>query len=81
MLAVYPDTTSLYRAEVMAIPPGLQAGARVRRPPLECPARTDGPQSVASGKKEAQYKLKFEDDDDQVKSVDAALVVECPPAQ
>ncbi|CAL1713153.1 unnamed protein product [Somion occarium] len=62
VMALYPDTSCFYRAEVIASPRDLQASrsASVRQGPT--------------------YKLKFEDDDDQVHTVSAQWVVEWPGA-
>jgi len=60
VLALYPDTSCFYRAEVIASPkepPSVRGQATVQK---------------------RFYMLKFEDDDDQVHSVLAELVVEWP---
>ncbi|KIJ64434.1 hypothetical protein HYDPIDRAFT_132292 [Hydnomerulius pinastri MD-312] len=62
VMALYPDTSCFYRAEVIASPKDLQ-------PP--------GGRGVSS-KHISMYKLKFEDDDDQEHSVLAQWVVEWP---
>ncbi|EMD39968.1 hypothetical protein CERSUDRAFT_63483 [Gelatoporia subvermispora B] len=63
VMALYPDTSCFYRAEVLASPRDLQSG------------RTGPPgKSMAA----PMYKLKFEDDDDQEHHVSAQWVVEWP---
>ncbi|KAI0049716.1 hypothetical protein FA95DRAFT_1537721 [Auriscalpium vulgare] len=62
VLALYPDTSCFYRAEVLASPRDLQPPGR--NPP--------------SSKVLPKYKLKFEDDDDQEHTVSAQWVVEWP---
>ncbi|KZT12024.1 uncharacterized protein LAESUDRAFT_719985 [Laetiporus sulphureus 93-53] len=64
VMALYPDTSCFYRAEVVASPRDLQPAGR----------------AGSSSKHLAlpMYRLKFEDDDDQVHSVSAQWVVEWP---
>ncbi|KAF8635951.1 hypothetical protein AX15_000117 [Amanita polypyramis BW_CC] len=62
VMALYPDTSCFYRAEVTATPKDLQTPGR-------------GP---PSSKYTPTYKLKFEDDDNQEHSVAAQWVVEWP---
>ncbi|KAF8630883.1 hypothetical protein AX17_005241 [Amanita inopinata Kibby_2008] len=62
VMALYPDTSCFYRAEVIATPRDLQLPGRA--PP--------------SSKQMPTYKLKFEDDDNQEHSVAAQWVVEWP---
>ncbi|KAI6122503.1 SGF29 tudor-like domain-containing protein [Pisolithus croceorrhizus] len=61
VMALYPDTSCFYRAEVVAAPSDLHPPGR-----------------GVSSKHISMYKLKFEDDDDQVHSVLAQFVVEWP---
>lgn len=62
VMALYPDTSCFYRAEVLASPNDMHPPGR----------RTQGAQSRPT------YKLKFEDDGDQEHSVSAQMVVEWP---
>ncbi|KAH7885387.1 SGF29 tudor-like domain-containing protein [Phlebopus sp. FC_14] len=62
VMALYPDTSCFYRAEVIASPKDLQPPGR----------------GGVSSKHISMYKLKFEDDDDQEHSVLAQWVVEWP---
>ncbi|THH27998.1 hypothetical protein EUX98_g6199 [Antrodiella citrinella] len=64
VMALYPDTSCFYRAEVIASPKDVQPGNR----------------NAPSSKQTAVpiYKLKFEDDDDQEHVVSAQWVVEWP---
>ncbi|KAH9979962.1 SGF29 tudor-like domain-containing protein [Lactifluus volemus] len=62
VMALYPDTSCFYRAEVIASPRDIPTQGRV-----------SGQNSGAT-----YYKLKFEDDDDQEHMVSAAEVVEWP---
>ncbi|KAF8895532.1 SGF29 tudor-like domain-containing protein [Infundibulicybe gibba] len=64
VMALYPDTSCFYRAEVIATPKDMQPSGRVT------PALKYMP----------TYKLKFEDDDNQEHSVAAQWVVEWPGA-
>lgn len=61
VMALYPDTSCFYRAEVVAAPSDLHPPSR-----------------GVSSKHISMYKLKFEDDDDQVHGVLAQFVVEWP---
>lgn len=80
VMALYPDTSCFYRAEVLASPNDMHPPGRVSQfYPYEAndphhidPKRTQGAQS------RPMYKLKFEDDGDQEHSVSAQLVVEWP---
>jgi SAGA-associated factor 29 len=64
VLAIYPDTTSFYRATVLMPPiPGTGNGIGVKEQGL-------------LGAKKGKYVLQFEDDDEKSKEVDAGLVVE-----
>ncbi|OSD07247.1 hypothetical protein PYCCODRAFT_1430489 [Trametes coccinea BRFM310] len=62
VMALYPDTSCFYRAEVIASPRDLNPGGR----------------GNGSTKQVPMYKLKFEDDDDQEHMVSAHWVVEWP---
>ncbi|KAI0720477.1 SGF29 tudor-like domain-containing protein [Cerioporus squamosus] len=62
VMALYPDTSCFYRAEVIANPRDLNATSR----------------GGQNGKQIPMYKLKFEDDDDQEHMVQALWVVEWP---
>ncbi|RPD62404.1 hypothetical protein L226DRAFT_544265 [Lentinus tigrinus ALCF2SS1-7] len=62
VMALYPDTSCFYRAEVIANPRDLNAAGR----------------SGQAAKQIPMYKLKFEDDDDQEHMVQALWVVEWP---
>ncbi|KAH8104552.1 SGF29 tudor-like domain-containing protein [Cristinia sonorae] len=64
VMALYPDTSCFYRAEVIASPRDTQAANR------------NGPSSKQTAM--PFYKLKFEDDDDQEHVVSAQWVVEWP---
>lgn len=63
VMALYPDTSCFYRAEVLASPGDIHSHGR------------RGTQAAQS---KPMYKLKFEDDGDQEHSVSAQLVVEWP---
>jgi len=62
VMALYPDTSCFYRAEVLASPRDMQPSGRMAPSSHYLPT----------------YKLKFEDDDDQEHSVAAQWVVEWP---
>ncbi|KAF5360947.1 hypothetical protein D9756_004801 [Leucocoprinus leucothites] len=62
VMALYPDTSCFYRAEVIAAPKDIQPSGR----------------AAPSSKYMPSYKLKFEDDDNQEHSVAAQWVVEWP---
>ncbi|KAK2465189.1 hypothetical protein APHAL10511_002543 [Amanita phalloides] len=62
VMALYPDTSCFYRAEVIATPKDLQPTGR----------------APSLSKHMPMYKLKFEDDDNQEHSVAAQWVVEWP---
>ncbi|OBZ71653.1 SAGA-associated factor 29 [Grifola frondosa] len=64
VMALYPDTSCFYRAEVIASPRDMQPGGRT------------GPSAKQTHI--PMYKLKFEDDDDQEHCVSAQWVVEWP---
>ena len=63
VMALYPDTSCFYRAEVLASPKDVQPAGR-----------SNGP-----AKAQPMYKLKFEDDENQEHSIHAQWVVEFPP--
>ncbi|KAG8968766.1 hypothetical protein FRC03_006223 [Tulasnella sp. 419] len=63
VLGLYPDTSCFYRAVVVAGP---------KDPPT-------GSGRTVSSTKAPSYRLKFEDDDDQVRAVGIQWVVEAPP--
>ena len=80
-MALYPDTSCFYRAEVIASPSDTHPATRV------CPFRSREVQrsSVIDLKRATQevqskpmYKLKFEDDGDEEHSVPAMFVIEWP---
>ncbi|KAF4577175.1 SAGA-associated factor 29 [Pleurotus pulmonarius] len=62
VMALYPDTSCFYRAEVVATPQNMQPSGR----------------NAPSSKYMPTYKLKFEDDDNQEHAVAAQWVVEWP---
>jgi SAGA-associated factor 29 len=72
-MALYPDTSCFYRAEVIASPNNITTQGRVSAS-IDRPNRTDWVQGSGT----TYYKLKFEDDDDQEHMVSAAEVVEWP---
>lgn len=75
VMGLYPDTSCFYRAEVVAAP-----GTRVRKILLFTGSGLIFilSQSSSASSKTSMYRLKFEDDDDQVRTVAAHLVVEWP---
>lgn len=75
-MALYPDTSCFYRAEVVASPRDMQPAGRVGNRTRTRFAHDvhNGPQ----GSSTPTYKLKFEDDDDQEHLVSAQWVVEWP---
>lgn len=78
-MALYPDTSCFYRAEVIATPKDLQPLGRVSYHFTERgSALTSSAQAAPSSKYMPTYKLKFEDDDNQEHSVAAQWVVEWP---
>ncbi|GBE84923.1 hypothetical protein SCP_0701050 [Sparassis crispa] len=64
VMALYPDTSCFYRAEVVASPKDMQAVGRTGSSTKHMPI--------------PMYKLRFEDDDDQEHYVSAQSVVEFP---
>jgi SAGA-associated factor 29 len=72
VLALYPDTSCFYRAEVLASP------SRVRPVGLLMSVLLNIIAQNPSAKGAPTYKLKFEDDDDQEHSLAAQYVVEWP---
>ncbi|PCH40130.1 hypothetical protein WOLCODRAFT_88492 [Wolfiporia cocos MD-104 SS10] len=76
VMALYPDTSCFYRAEVVASPKDMQPGARVSRGTTSM--RSTVFDFVQTGSSIPMYKLKFEDDDDQEHNVSAQWVVEWP---
>ncbi|KAI0926963.1 hypothetical protein AcW1_007659 [Taiwanofungus camphoratus] len=64
VMALYPDTSCFYRAEVVASPRDMQPSDRAGQSSKQTPI--------------PMYKLKFEDDDDQEHCVPAQWVVEWP---
>jgi len=62
VMGLYPDTSCFYKATVVSRP----------RDPVP------GTRTVPSNKVAPTYKLRFEDDDDQVRSVPAELVFQYP---
>ena len=85
VMALYPDTSCFYRAEVVASPKDIPTQGRVSCRSNRAKKTASEPgivltfgsfvQNSALG---AYYKLKFEDDDDQEHLVSAAEVVEWP---
>ena len=76
VMALYPDTTCFYPAEVTATPKDLQPSDRVSLILCECfffPSLTFNTQAPSS-KHMPMYKLKFEDDDNQEHFVAAQWV-------
>ena len=81
-MALYPDTSCFYRAEVIASPRDLNAASRVSSS-LSAPVHMILAdrllmQGGQAAKQIPMYKLKFEDDDDQEHMVQAMWVVEWP---
>ncbi|CAG7853089.1 SubName: Full=Uncharacterized protein {ECO:0000313/EMBL:CCA70840.1} [Serendipita indica DSM 11827] len=64
VLALFPDTTSFYKAEVVASPKDIQVAGNRTAP--------------AAAKATPSYKVRFEDDDDQVRLVSAEEVIDFP---
>jgi len=62
VMGLYPDTSCFYRAVVVTGPKDPQPGGR----------------TVLSNKNSPMYRLKFEDDDDQVRAVGVQWVVDWP---
>ena len=82
VMALYPDTSCFYRAEVIASPRDLNAASRVSSS-LSAPVHMILAdrllmQGGQAAKQIPMYKLKFEDDDDQEHMVQAMWVVEWP---
>lgn len=79
-MALYPDTSCFYRAEVIASPHDMQPSGRVSLMSalLSCVVLNHELETLSSSKLLPTYKLKFEDDDDQEHSVAAQWVVEWP---
>lgn len=75
VMALYPDTSCFYRAEVTASPAGKQPIGKVSIRHFR-----DLATSIKAGRLQSipTYKLKFEDDDDQEHTVAAQWVVEWP---
>jgi len=63
VMALYPDTSCFYRAEVLVSPSDMHPAGR---------------RAAQGAQSKPMYKLKFEDDGDQEHSVSAQLVVEWP---
>ena len=80
VMALYPDTSCFYRAEVVASPSDMHPAGRVSvLVPVSVRSPHVGPKRAAQGAQSRPvYKLKFEDDGDQEHSVSAQLVVEWP---
>jgi SAGA-associated factor 29 len=79
VMALYPDTSCFYRAEVVASPKDIPTQGRVSVSDCRSIAKsvrtaTDLVQNSGT----TYYKLKFEDDDDQEHMVSTAEVVEWP---
>lgn len=75
VLAMYPETTSFYRATVLSPPIPGTGGAR---------SATSATATKGDGSRRGKYVLRFDDDGDKAVEVDAGLVVEVrgltPPA-
>ena len=80
-MALYPDTSCFYRAEVLASPADTHPTGRVSFI-FSCevydPCHIDSKRAAQGAQSKPMYKLKFEDDGDQEHSVSAQLVVEWP---
>lgn len=81
VMALYPDTSCFYRAQVLASPSDMHPAGRVSLiyPCGVYDSHYIDPKRAAQGtQSRPMYKLKFEDDGDQEHSVSAQLVVEWP---
>lgn len=82
VMALYPDTTSFYRAVIVGGPVVIGGGKQVgfgRGLREESRADLESNEQTKKDKdKPAAYRLKFEDDDDTVREVAIELVVELP---
>lgn len=79
VMALYPDTSCFYRAEVIGSPRDLNAQGRVSVRSISYPdLRAHDVQGGVAKQAVPFYKLKFEDDDDQEHMVQAHSVVEWP---
>jgi len=81
VMALYPDTSCFYRAEVLASPSDIHPAGRVssfHSCELQGPVIIDWKRAAQGAQSKPMYKLKFEDDGDQEHSVSAQLVVEWP---
>ncbi|KJA23198.1 hypothetical protein HYPSUDRAFT_137927 [Hypholoma sublateritium FD-334 SS-4] len=70
VLALYPDTSCFYRAEVISIPPNDKVSLDA-----------DFPSSILNQNKSSlnkYYRVKFEDDEDMIHNVQASYVVQFP---
>ena len=80
-MALYPDTSCFYRAEVLASPSDAHPAGRVSSPysyGVHDPIHIHPKRAAQGAQSKPMYKLKFEDDGDQEHSVSAQLVVEWP---
>ena len=81
-MALYPDTSCFYRAEVQASPSDVHPAGRVSQfrscEMLDLVIIIDPKRAAQGAQSRPMYKLKFEDDGDQEHSVSAQLVVEWP---
>lgn len=80
-MALYPDTSCFYRAEVLASPSDVHPAGRVSSfssCEVYDPRLIDPKRAAQGAQSKPMYKLKFEDDGDQEHSVSAQLVVEWP---
>jgi len=73
-MAMYPETTFFYPAEVLAIPSDVHPAESVS--PLHSSLNLKWTAQAVQSK--PLYRLKFEDDDDQEHFVSAEFVVEWP---
>lgn len=82
VMALYPDTSCFYRAQVIASPKEVNPGGRVSVSHPCCdlgsPLSPSQGASATKSKVGKVYKLKFEDDNDQEHTVYAEWVVEYP---
>ena len=82
VMALYPDTSCFYRAEVLASPSDMHPVGRVSQfrscEKSDLVFTIDPKRATQGTQSKPMYKLRFEDDGDQEHSVSAQLVVEWP---
>ena len=82
VMALYPDTSCFYRAEVLASPSDMHPAGRVSLSrfwgKVDLMFIIDPKRATQGTQSKPMYKLRFEDDGDQEHSVSAQLVVEWP---